>query len=218
MIMVGCPIHNRERFVSRYIASLLQLDFDLKQLRVVFLVNNCTDNTMRHLKYYKKLIGANFNSFEVHEYVGAPEKGLDFANYADIRNQWLNLWTGEEYIFSIDSDVFVEPDTLSKLISHDVDICSALIHNAPPEYMAYNIINRDGNVFVRPTKLENFMEIDITGAVYLIKDEVIRTGVHYGPHPAGEDVYFCDMAKERGFRVFCDTTIRPEHDLGDRYV
>jgi glycosyltransferase involved in cell wall biosynthesis len=217
--MAGCPIHNRERYLSRYLASLLQLDFEL---RVVFLVNNSTDNTLKFLKYYKRLLNHVFGAFEVHEYADAPqinEKARDFSAYADIRNKWLELWDGEEYVFSVDSDIFVPPQTLQTLIGHKVDICSVLVENAPPSYRIYNIANYIDDELVRPLRLkEGLMPVDITGAAYLIHKSVIEAGVCYGFHQSGEDIYFCNLAFDKGFEIFCDTSVKTEHDMRERYV
>ncbi|KGP77942.1 MULTISPECIES: hypothetical protein [unclassified Paenibacillus] len=51
----------------------------------------------------------------------------------------------------------------------------------------------------------------MTGAVYLIKREVIEAGVRYGSHPIGEDAPFCEHAQQLVYGLYVDTRHRPVH-------
>ena len=54
-------------------------------------------------------------------------------------------------------------------------------------------------------------EVDLTGACYLFKAELIENGVCYGPNYAGEDFMFCSLAKSLGYRLYVDGTLDTEH-------
>ena len=47
----------------------------------------------------------------------------------------------------------------------------------------------------------HLFEVDVTGACALFSKEMIEDGVKYGPYPAGEDFYFCSLAKSLGYKM-----------------
>ena len=138
------------------------------------------------------------------------------------------LERGDDYLFFIDSDLEVAPDTLTKLIKADKDIIGALYVRAVPPYnpTIMNKTTKDGK-----TKIQNVKDWDRTkpfkvwgigtGAM-LIKRKVLETlkdklkgewfkyssidGI-----PTQEDIYFCNEAQKEGFEVWCDPTIPTRH-------
>lgn len=222
MIMVGCPIHSRVEYVDGYMDWLFNLNFPHDKLRVVFLVNNAHDGTLEKLLDYQREESSTFNAFDVYvapdfpDFVPYPR---NYSLYAQLRNRWLSYRHNEDYVFSVDSDITVEPDSLKKLIKRDKDICSIAVNTADPSYHVYNfMVRQNGHLNHSPIPAKTLLEVDVTGAAYLIKKEVLNAGVEYGFHKNGEDVYFCDEAKKRGFGIYCDTSIVGKHFLGDRYV
>jgi len=66
-----------------------------------------------------------------------------------------------------------------------------------------------------PQRYGELAEVDMTGAAYLIHRRVLDSGVEYGFHHQGEDCYFCNMAKEKGYRLHCDYTVRADHIMSE---
>jgi len=66
-----------------------------------------------------------------------------------------------------------------------------------------------------PQRYGELAEVDMTGAAYLIHRKVLDSGVMYGFHHQGEDCYFCNMAKEHGFKLHCDYTVRADHIMSE---
>lgn len=66
-----------------------------------------------------------------------------------------------------------------------------------------------------PQRYGELCEVDMTGAAYLIKREVLDSGVRYGFHKQGEDCYFSAMAQEKGFTLHCDYNIRANHIMDE---
>lgn len=221
-IMAGCPVQNREGLIKKYLTYLLMVDYPIEKMRVVLYVNNSTDKTEQIAYEFKDHFGGWFGSFEIYaenngKYVDDYWKqSRDYSAFAEVRNKWLSYLEDEKYILSIDSDVMFPRNGLKALLSHNKDICSLLVRNTP---YSHNIMKYEKGVPKSIPELKedltlNFgdlMEVDITGACYLIKREVIDAGVTYGFNKRGEDVYFCDRAREQGFKLYCDTGIEAKH-------
>lgn len=217
MIMVGCPIANRAEHVNDYINSLLALDYPSKMLRVVFLDHNSVDGTYESLKD-KEYLNDYFYSFEVYREEEIPNvniKNRDYNIYAAIRNKWINLRKDEDYVFSIDSDIRINKDSLKRLLSHKKDICSLLVRNAPKPHKIFNFMNyNEKGKLIRLQSFPNsLIKVDVTGACYLISRKVLDAGVMYGYDTRGEDIFFCNSAKEMGFNIYCDTSLEMKHIL-----
>lgn len=204
-VMVGAPVRNRAWILPRHIEGI-QKQEDV-YFQTCYILNDCTDNTEEILKrhgfhYVKKDMG-RLKTVSEHRAL------YSFAHLARLRNALLEefLQTDCEYLFSCDTDVIIPEGSLLKLIHHDVDIISMVIRNHP-SMMAHNVINNYRHLVKIPYGL---IPCEITGAVYLIKRKIIEAGVKYRSHRMGEDVPFCEDAKRKGFRIYCDTTLRPIH-------
>ncbi|MNV97753.1 hypothetical protein D3C71_1929140 [compost metagenome] len=58
---------------------------------------------------------------------------------------------------------------------------------------------------------DSIIEVDLTGAVYLVHRNVLERGVRYGANFQGEDIPFCKEAQKLNFKIFCDTSVKPIH-------
>ena len=133
---------------------------------------------------------------------------------------------GYDYLFSVDSDIAFPPDTLKKLLAHDVDIVSGLYIQRKPGQHILEIYERNsqgGVTNVAYEKIANQALVEIAGCGFgcvLVKGEVMRSMEypHFKYHSAidhadtiSEDVYFCRQALNRGFKIFADTTVKCRH-------
>src|SRR5690606_8484388 len=91
-----------------------------------------------------------------------------------------------DYLFSVDTDILVPPNALSHLIARDKDIIGAHIWNTSdkryPNFMRYTDDERTKLRHVRNFEPGTMFEVDLTGAVYLIKRKVVEAGARYGYH------------------------------------
>jgi len=147
-----------------------------------------------------------------------------------------------DYIFFIDDDVLPPANTITKLLSHKKDIACGLYFAKQephfPQIFTKNYIDdlsKDDPVAkwsgrydsIREYKQDSLIEIDACGAgCLLIKAEVFKRlklpYFWYIPKSEdkprkGEDFYFCEKAREAGFKIFCDTSILCKH-IGTKYV
>jgi FkbM family methyltransferase len=131
-----------------------------------------------------------------------------------------------DYLLSVDSDIVLPKDALKKMLAADKDVISGLYIQRIPGTQVVEIYqdNPTGGVNNIPYRvLENQGTVQVAacgfGAV-LVKGEVFRKMAY--PHfmyksaikhsdTISEDVYFCKKAREAGFTVWADTSIKCEH-------
>ncbi|MDH7506182.1 MAG: glycosyltransferase [Candidatus Thermoplasmatota archaeon] len=234
VVLVGCPVQNREFIIKEYLNCIYNLDYPKEKIIVGFFVNNSIDKTNEIIQEWQQKHKEEYNQMLYFEdkkvYKGKMDSQKrdrrDFTLFAVVRNLFIKkiLPYPFDYLFSYDSDILIPPHTLKQLLSHNKDICSILVWNGKTQFNTDNynyrkwlsVYDKKANIEkwnyysyrVQPTKL---FEVDITGACYLLKRQVLDTGIKYKSHKYGEDWEFCLSAKERGFKLFCDPTINNFH-------
>ena len=131
-----------------------------------------------------------------------------------------------DYLFSVDSDIVLPSDSLKKMLSSDKDIVSGLyIQRIPGAHTLEVYMSTPGggctNIPYELIKGRGLVEVEACGmGCALIKSEVFReleyphffyTSALNHSNTVSEDVYFCRKAKEAGFTVWADETIRCDH-------
>lgn len=133
---------------------------------------------------------------------------------------------GYDYLFSVDSDIAFEPNTLQKLLSYDKDIVSGLyIQRKHGEHIleVYEHNGRGGMSNIPYEKIKDEGLIEIAGCGFgcvLIKAEVFKS-VGYPQfeyfdaldhrNTISEDVDFCRKASNKNFKIWADTSIKCRH-------
>ena len=143
-----------------------------------------------------------------------------------IRNLIAKWGEHYDYLFSVDSDISFDKDTLVKMLAHDVDIVSGLyIQRIPGTHSLeiYEAANNGGSRRIPFVKVKDTPFLEIVGCgmgCALIKGKVFREVGYpqYTYHSAldhnntlSEDVDFCRKARAKGFKIWADTTIRCRH-------
>jgi FkbM family methyltransferase len=142
-------------------------------------------------------------------------------NIDQIRNLIANWAQKYDYLFSVDSDIVMPPDTLKKLIAHNKDIVTGMYIQRIPETHALEIFGMGGRMPYDLIKGQGLLEIDGCGfGCVLVKSEVFKA-IEYPQfvyHSAldhkdtiSEDTDFCLKAKNKGFKVWVDTSIKCNH-------
>ncbi len=224
MITIGCPCQNNERTMPTYLEAIRNIDFPKDKIQLAFLINNSTDNTYPILKTFREEYLKNYYKISIWDisgvnngYIDNRNAGRNYQYFANVRNLWLRMSDPcSEWILSIDSDIIVPSNIIQRLMAHNVDMVSALVlNNINPGWNNYNIQRWNGNNYCAITDMDyefkdGLIEVDITGACSLMKKGAIKD-TKYRFHKQGEDHGFCIDLKEKGCRIYCDTTIRPEH-------
>jgi cellulose synthase/poly-beta-1,6-N-acetylglucosamine synthase-like glycosyltransferase len=149
-------------------------------------------------------------------------------NIDQVRNL-IAHWTiinGFDYLLSVDSDIVLPTDALGKMLTADKDIVSGIYIQRKHDVKIPEIYlkNQHGGVTNAPLAMlqhNNLMEIDGCGfGCALIKTNVLKDigypqFVYHDTldfqYTVSEDVDFCRKAKDKGFRIFADCSIRCEH-------
>lgn len=130
---------------------------------------------------------------------------------------------GFDYLFSVDHDITFPPDTLKKLLSHDQDLVSG-VYRQRLEPQQLEIFEPFGTrMTAEDLYFKDWKLVGIGGCGFgcvLVKKEVLA-GVGYPQfeyHPAldhgntiSEDLDFCKKAIAKGFKLWCDPSIRCGH-------
>lgn len=227
MIMVGCPVRNRDWIIEEYLQAIENQEISKKEIHLAFLLNNSTDNTGCIIKNMTKDKG--YGKVDIFTLMGDSyydrRDNRDYKYLADVRNRWLTMRRrSDEYIVNIDSDVILkDDDAISRMINTGLPIISAPVLNL---YVAgighYNIlqyIGNDGFKHIYTPELEDFslfngdriIKVGSTGACVSIKEEVLNSGVHYTFHKSGEDQGFSKMAFKNGYESYCNLDIKTMH-------
>jgi cellulose synthase/poly-beta-1,6-N-acetylglucosamine synthase-like glycosyltransferase len=126
-----------------------------------------------------------------------------------------------DYLFFVDSDITFNSDTLYKLLEHDKPVVGGLYRQRKDEFIleVYDMNYR--NINGQDLSQNALSEVGALGCgCILIKKEVlVDVGFPQFVYKSGltmndtfsEDVYFCKVAREKGYSVWIDTTILCGH-------
>ena len=121
---------------------------------------------------------------------------------------------GYDYLFSVDTDIVLHPETLLRLLEADKDIISELFWtNGWCNAWMYDQSSGMKAEWVRP----GLYQVGMTGACTLMNTKVFMAGADFTPIPNirkalwGEDRWFCIRAAVLGFEMWIDTHCPPWH-------
>jgi GT2 family glycosyltransferase len=222
LVMIGCPIRNREWILSQYLEHLYNLDYSKENIILCFIVNDSKDKSeeillkwiKEHEAEYRWIYFSKIDLGQVEDQRTHDVRSKIYTTLSQLRNQLLAdaLASNCEYFYSIDSDILVPPDSLNKLIECKKDIIAAQIWNDSTKTFPNIMVNTNGVIrhYLSFPRNEVF-RCDVTGAVYLISRRVLEAGVKYGYHHQGEDIAFCQEAKSKGFEIWANSSVQPKH-------
>jgi hypothetical protein len=259
-ISIVAPIRNREKYLPYYLENIFNLNYDKKNIVLFFLINNSFDSSKKILKDFKAKNNKNYKNIIIEDinkningyneavkkiYGRTIPKNVNadrdvavrniflYSHLAEMRNYILNK-CNTDYIFSVDSDIMVYPETLNELLLNNKKCISALICNGHhykkikeknnvkiDEYKYSNCLyytkeNKPRHIF-KSSYNKGLIEIDITGAVYLIHKDIYKK-CKYGYDLNGEDAYFCRQVQNLGYKIYCDTNIKLPHCMSEELL
>lgn len=154
-------------------------------------------------------------------------------NIDQVRNLIAHWAQNYDYLFSVDSDISFPPDTLKKLLSHDKDMVSGLyIQRKPGQHIleVYESTPSGGISNIPYAHIRNIPLVELASCGFgcvLVKSEVIRaigypqfvykSAIDHS-NTVSEDVHFCIKAKEKGFKIYADTTILCQHHGATTFI
>jgi len=159
-----------------------------------------------------------------------PNSALHFTQGVDVPGNCntvvRSLKPQEQFVWILGDDHIWPRGTLPRLLAHDVDIivphCLKRIPPWPP--VVYSHQDADGWFVAADLPEHGLTEIHAAGSAgMLIKREVLEAigDPYFRPDPNGtglnEDLYFCQRARELGFKIYCDPGI-PFGHIGTYHI
>jgi glycosyltransferase involved in cell wall biosynthesis len=144
--------------------------------------------------------------------------GYDISQLRNLITDW--VIKGYDYLFSVDSDMAFSSDTLKKLLEHDKDIVTGIYRQRKPEQiLEIYLPNNHGGM--RNASIEELNQplVEIVGCGFgcvLIKKHVfVNVGYPQFEYKMSnpttilisEDNDFCIKARNKGHKIYCDTSI-----------
>lgn len=129
----------------------------------------------------------------------------------DMKGEWVWIM-GDDHVFP--------PETLLRLLAHDVDVVvpHCLKRTPPWPPVVYSHQDEDGWYVAADLPLEGLTEVHAAGSAgMLIKKHVLDAledpWFRPAPDAAGlnEDLYFCQKVREAGFTIYCDPAVAIGH-------
>lgn len=152
----------------------------------------------------------------------------DNGHIEDLRNNLVDkaLDIGASHLMMMDVDQVYHPETITRLLSHNLPVVGALVHRRYPPFDSLMLKaveideRRNGYVSIDEWKEGALVEVDATGGGCLMFNmEVFRKiprpwfKVQKNPDGStiGEDIGFCMELKKAGYRIFVDTSVPAGH-------
>ena len=120
---------------------------------------------------------------------------------------------------SIDTDIVVQPETLTRMLEADKDIVSEIFWTEGPtgRYWCNAWMADQCTGMPEEWRRPGLYQVGMTGALTLVRRRVFEAGVDYTPVPnirtalRGEDRHFCVRAACAGFEMWIDTHCPATH-------
>lgn len=246
-ILIASPVQRKETILIEFLESLERLDTTEIELSFAFIDDNNEHDLLYRFAQRNSntlILPCNSNdSYICNEQTHYWGEGL-FWKLAAFKDKVIQLATEEDYdyLFLADSDLYLQPPTITHLISLDKDIVSEVFwtkwypgSNPLPQvwvsdqYRLYEAqrgenltpeeINRRTSDFLRMLEKPGTYKVGGLGACTLISRKALTLGVSfreiYNLGLWGEDRHFCIRAAALGLELWADTHYPPFHIYRD---
>lgn len=137
-----------------------------------------------------------------------------------------------EWLFFLDTDVICPPDTIQRLMAHNLPIVSGLYYTRAPPIEPAVWKEVDGGKQAIPFTPGQMVEADFIGAGCLlihmsVFDHIDKPYFEWtlsfedpNDHGKGksEDFYWCKKVRERGYKIYVDTSVQCRHGISNAYT
>jgi glycosyltransferase involved in cell wall biosynthesis len=249
-VLVGSPIRQKPSILKEFLESLDRQAQKAYTLEFFFVDDNVEDDSHSLLSKFQK-------DHTTLCHIEGPENDWTSSAYVctETTHNWKDeiIWKvasfkdriigkarneGYDYLFLIDSDIVLHPDTIDQLILSGKDIVSNAFWTkwspeAQPmpavwisdEYTLYSIADgeqisgeerdRRCNEFISQLKVPGVYPVGGLGACTLISKHALQAGACFKKLPHlrfwGEDRHFCVRAASLGLSMYCDTHLPACH-------
>lgn len=239
-VLICSPVHQKPQVLRLFLDSLIRLKQDELQFHYFFIDDNPDQDSINMLREFAtstaqvQILRADTND---------PYICNDITHYwnekliwkvADFKNRMIQQALAEkyDYLFLIDSDLLLHPNTIEQLIHTNKDIVAEIFwtrwqpETSPQpqvwmwdEYKQYHQKREERltddevairyNEFISMLEKPGTYEVGGLGACTLISRKALLAGVNFNEIKNvsfwGEDRHFCIRAAALGFSLFVDT-------------
>lgn len=140
-VFLNVLVHDREWILPTFLKHVSNLDYNKKNIEILFIINNSTDKSYDILKNFQSTYNSEYKNITIDVYnnkkICKDERTSEIREkiiynwLSELRNRGIEkfLKTDNDLYFNVDSDILVTPDCLKNLISHNEYYISALIYN-----------------------------------------------------------------------------------------
>lgn len=247
-ILIGSPIHQKKEIVQEFFESLRLLRQDNLDIDFAFIDDHNEHQVIQEFSLQHvntRILPSQVSSQEISENYQCDEvthhwKEALIWKVAAFKDQLITLAIKEQYdyLFLVDSDLYLHPETLAHLIRLNKDIVSEVfwtkwspdlqplpqvwlsdqykLYHAPRgETLSESEINQRTLEFLNQLSRPGTYKVGGLGACTLISAKALASGVSfreiYNLGLIGEDRHFCIRAAAVGFELFADTHYPPYH-------
>lgn len=245
-VLLGSPIRQKPEILREFLTSCQELQIDNLSLDYLFIDNNTEDESGQLLRRFAerhanvKLDRARGEEVYIcDERTHNWDEGLIWK-VAALKNMIITRARegNYDYLFLVDSDVVLNPQTLVYLAGLDKDIVSEifwtrwepdfpelpqvwisdqynLYESSRGENLTLEEMARRIQVFLKKLQEPGVYRVGGLGACTLLSRKAVRSGLNFDPiynvSFIGEDRHFCIRAAVLGFDLFVDTHFPAYH-------
>lgn len=239
-VLIGSPIRQKPNILAEFLKSLQNLEKENLSVDFLFIDDNELVESSKLLKNFSSLgwkteiiMGNKISQYQCDEEGHHWQEALIWK-VAEYKNYIINkaLEQNYDFLFLVDSDIVLHPNTLKHLISTQKDIISEIFWtkwkpDVPPLPQVwvndqYNLFHRYRNQklsqeeadsringFLHCLQIPGIYEVGGLGACTLISQKALRSGISFKEIKNlsfwGEDRHFCIRAMALGFKLYVDT-------------
>lgn len=239
-VLLGSPIHQKPAILEQFLNSLLRLNLKDIDLDFYLIDDNPDEAASGLLQQFARngrsvfLQSSGYHDDYIrdeHTHVWHSNLVWKVAGFKNLMIRRAEAF-GYDYLFLIDSDLILHPDTLLHLIGTGKDIISEIfwtqwqpntmlqpqvwMHDEynqweihPGEQLSPEEIQRRFFAFLQKMQQPGIYEVGGLGACTLISSSALSSGISYDRVRNisywGEDRHFCIRAAALGFPLFVDT-------------
>lgn len=245
-ILIGSPVYQKPRILEEFLISLSKLNTDSFEVTYFFIDDNENEESKEILNRYKSILSNTVikksNESGIYNTDGSTHLWTEnlIWKVADFKNHIIDytIVNNFDYLFLIDSDIILHPETIRHLINQNKDIISEIFWTkwqpdsielpqvwVNDQYTLYkkdreeNLENEEINNrildFINQLKEPGVYEVGGLGACTLISRNALQKGVNFSEIPNvsfwGEDRHFCIRAMALGIKLHVDTHFPAYH-------
>ncbi len=215
-VLIGCPTHESMKYALRhYLEGVKKIDYNYE---LIIADNSETGDYAKYIKAMMDELGIKGRVIK-DAWMERPKDRLVHS-----RNLIREIFLKEkfDYFLSLEQDVAIEPGDLKKLLAHKKEVVAALVINyidSPSGKrmlvpMIYMPVEQEGKMrYITTKEMESGKLLEIKAshlACTLIHKDILEK-IAFRYERAFDDVIFCRDTIKNGFKVYCDTSIRPMH-------